>query len=272
MEISQRHTQKLSSLRGTHVEYRINSASFRAYTPYGHVQYRFSHQELLGFNGELLERHSETYLLGNGYRPYNPATMRFSAPDNLSPFGKGGLNAYGYCTGDPVNQRDPSGHAGMQQKVRPDLWRSRGPIVEPEQMFQQQGRRLIPRQQHAARQPGRHPFAPEGGRGLYSRRDVANARAGQAHNAPARSGDRIAVPSAAQPSTPPTRSMEDASRIYDDLVVAHGHIQRFERDVALLTPGTELYIDHQNTIDRIRRHAASLRSQLGVDNLRWLHL
>ncbi|AGZ37497.1 hypothetical protein PVLB_23590 [Pseudomonas sp. VLB120] len=66
--------------------------------------------------------------------------------------------------------------------------------------------------------------------------------------------------------------MEDALRIYDDLVVAHGHIQRSERDVALLTPGTELYIDHQNTIDRIRRHAASLRSQLGVDNLRWLHL
>ncbi|MEE4636302.1 RHS repeat-associated core domain-containing protein [Pseudomonas alliivorans] len=37
--------------------------------------------------------------------------MRFNQPDNLSPFGRGGLNAYAYCLGDPVNRGDPSGHS-----------------------------------------------------------------------------------------------------------------------------------------------------------------
>ncbi|EGH65727.1 hypothetical protein PSYAC_12586, partial [Pseudomonas syringae pv. actinidiae str. M302091] len=50
------------------------------------------------------------YLLGNGYRAFNPMLMRFNSPDSLSPFGEGGLNAYAYCAGDPVNRVDPSGH------------------------------------------------------------------------------------------------------------------------------------------------------------------
>lgn len=36
--------------------------------------------------------------------------MRFNSPDSLSPFGKGGLNAYVYCEGDPINRDDASGH------------------------------------------------------------------------------------------------------------------------------------------------------------------
>ncbi|MFA1026632.1 MULTISPECIES: RHS repeat-associated core domain-containing protein [Pseudomonas syringae group] len=47
--------------------------------------------------------------MGNGYRAYNPVLMRFNSPDSLSPFGKGGLNAYAYCAGDPVNRSDPDG-------------------------------------------------------------------------------------------------------------------------------------------------------------------
>ena len=50
------------------------------------------------------------FLLGNGYRAFNPVLMRFNSPDSLSPFGKGGLNAYAYCVGDPVNYSDPAGH------------------------------------------------------------------------------------------------------------------------------------------------------------------
>ncbi len=38
------------------------------------------------------------------------AQVRFLSPDNLSPFGEGGPNAYAYCTGYPINFRDPSGH------------------------------------------------------------------------------------------------------------------------------------------------------------------
>src|SRR5471032_2916159 len=36
--------------------------------------------------------------------------MRFNSPDSLSPFWKGGVNAYAYCVGDPVNRVDPTGH------------------------------------------------------------------------------------------------------------------------------------------------------------------
>ena len=37
--------------------------------------------------------------------------MRFNSPDSWSPFGDGGLNAYAYCGGDPMNQADPTGHS-----------------------------------------------------------------------------------------------------------------------------------------------------------------
>ncbi|EGH23192.1 YD repeat-containing protein, partial [Pseudomonas amygdali pv. mori str. 301020] len=34
----------------------------------------------------------------------------FNSPDTLSQFGRGDLNAYAYCQGDPVNRSDPDGH------------------------------------------------------------------------------------------------------------------------------------------------------------------
>ena len=68
-------------------------------------------QCLLGFNGEVRDEQSGWYLLGRGYRAYNPSLMRFHSPDSLSPFGEGGINPYVYCAGDPINFRDPTGHA-----------------------------------------------------------------------------------------------------------------------------------------------------------------
>lgn len=67
-------------------------------------------QGRLGFNGQLHEPGDCWQFLGNGYRVYNPVLMRFHSPDSLSPFGEGGINAYAYCAGDPVNAVDPSGH------------------------------------------------------------------------------------------------------------------------------------------------------------------
>lgn len=64
----------------------------------------------LGFNGEHRDTDSHYYLLGSGYRAYNPVLMRFNSADSWSPFGKGGINSYGYCGGDPVNHADPTGH------------------------------------------------------------------------------------------------------------------------------------------------------------------
>ncbi|PBP41545.1 RHS family protein [Pseudomonas syringae] len=80
------------------------------YTPFGHHQAVQASAELPGFNGEQPEPLTGHYLLGNGYRAYNPVLMRFNSPDSMSPFGKGGLNAYAYCVGDPVNRVDPTGH------------------------------------------------------------------------------------------------------------------------------------------------------------------
>lgn len=80
---------------------------FRLYAPYG---YQAPHPLLPGFTGQVPESLTEGYLLGKGYRLYNPVLMRFTAPDDWSPFGAAGMNTYAYCKGDPVNHRDPSGH------------------------------------------------------------------------------------------------------------------------------------------------------------------
>ncbi|MFS2156598.1 RHS repeat-associated core domain-containing protein [Pseudomonas sp. Pseusp122] len=80
-----------------------------AYTPYGAQSAVKPVHNQLGFNGQLRERPTGWYHLGNGHRVYNPVLMRFHTPDTLSPFGKGGLNAYAYCVGDPVNLVDPTG-------------------------------------------------------------------------------------------------------------------------------------------------------------------
>ncbi|MEB5935297.1 RHS repeat-associated core domain-containing protein [Pseudomonas mosselii] len=85
------------------------------YTPFGHSPGPDSVR--LGFNGAFLESISGDYLLGNGYRAFSPALMRFNSPDSWSPFEAGGLNAYGYCEGDPVNRDDPSGHGPNSRRM-----------------------------------------------------------------------------------------------------------------------------------------------------------
>lgn len=72
------------------------------------------------FNGQVLERTAQGYLLGNGYRSYSPALQRFTCPDSISPFGEGGLNGYVYCDSDPVNRIDPSGH--IPDFAKPFRW------------------------------------------------------------------------------------------------------------------------------------------------------
>lgn len=84
-----------------------------AYSPYGHRPRENGLLSLLGFNGERPDPVTGCYHLGNGYRQFNPVSMRFNSPDSLSPFGEGGLNAYAYCAGDPVNRTDPNGHSFM---------------------------------------------------------------------------------------------------------------------------------------------------------------
>ncbi|MGG1943894.1 RHS repeat-associated core domain-containing protein [Trinickia sp. NRRL B-1857] len=65
---------------------------------------------VLAFTGALRDCATFGIALGNGYRWYLPALMRFTAPDSLSPFGAAGPNPYIYCNDDPINRRDPTGH------------------------------------------------------------------------------------------------------------------------------------------------------------------
>lgn len=83
------------------------------YSAFGYLSAQQEVTTQLGFNGELREAQSCWYFLGNGYRAYNPRLMRFHSPDSWSPFGRGGLNPYMYCVGDPVNRSDPTGHSPL---------------------------------------------------------------------------------------------------------------------------------------------------------------
>lgn len=80
------------------------------YTAFGETPESLALTGLLAFNGEARERAMGWYLLGRGYRAYNPGLMRFHSPDTLDPEDVG-INPYLYCKGNPVMWRDPTGHA-----------------------------------------------------------------------------------------------------------------------------------------------------------------
>ncbi|MFQ6556398.1 RHS repeat-associated core domain-containing protein [Pseudomonas sp. Lb2C1-1] len=84
-----------------------------AYTAYGHQPAESGLSSLLGFNGERPDPITGHYLLGQGNRAFNPVLMRFNSPDELSPFGDGGINPYAYCGGNPINWYDPSGNGAL---------------------------------------------------------------------------------------------------------------------------------------------------------------
>lgn len=95
-----------------------------SYTAYGHSVGGVATS--LGLNGEWRIGVLQGYGLGNGHRYYRPALMRFLSPDALSPFGRGGVNTYAYCQGDPVNRSDPTGGAWM---FKPASGRARRVVV-----------------------------------------------------------------------------------------------------------------------------------------------
>nr|WP_269806281.1 RHS repeat-associated core domain-containing protein [Pseudomonas alloputida] len=97
-----------------------NATNLMHYTAYGWDSQTPDVSVLLRFAGQRKDPLTGHYLLGDGYRAFTPGLMRFSAPDSLSPFGDGGLNAYCYCKGDPVNNVDPSGHLPLTNSKVPN--------------------------------------------------------------------------------------------------------------------------------------------------------
>lgn len=85
------------------------STQVMSYSPYGYAAQQATMPYGLGFNGELRDILNDYYHLGIGHRSYSTTLMRFVSSDSVSPFGRGGVNAYCYCIGDPVNHTDPRG-------------------------------------------------------------------------------------------------------------------------------------------------------------------
>lgn len=106
----------------THVSNTVlidNPGARRVYSPYGtHVGRARSEP---AFNGELKEAPGGDYLLGSK-RMYRPDVSRFVMPDQRSPFGEGGLNAYAYCFADPVNRADPGGEVSVFILAKHIVW------------------------------------------------------------------------------------------------------------------------------------------------------
>lgn len=71
-----------------HTQFELRSAVL-SYTPYGHHDLSINQGGLLRFAGERPDGVTGHYLLGNGYRAFNPVLMRFN---------------------NPVNRIDPDGH------------------------------------------------------------------------------------------------------------------------------------------------------------------
>lgn len=113
----------LTDLSGSVISECDNDGTRHAdYSAYGERPVDNGMRSLLAFNGEAREEALGWYLLGCGYRAYNPGLMRFHSPDSLSPEAAG-INPYVYALGNPVNWRDPTGHRseGVYDRDPPEL-------------------------------------------------------------------------------------------------------------------------------------------------------
>lgn len=108
----------------------MHSRSMRiiAYTAFGYGQALDETLFELSYVGQRKDPMTGCYLLGNGYRPYSSTLMRFISADTMSPFYLGGINCYAYCSNDPINNLDPSGHTKTKSAtLRPVRSRSLSP-------------------------------------------------------------------------------------------------------------------------------------------------
>jgi len=252
-----------------------NMSVARNYSPYGQQDNEASQASMLGFKGEQVDGHSGTYLLGNGYRAYSPTLMRFLAPDSWSPFGVGGRNAYCYCSGNPVAGLHPSGHADLSQLRKvPQKLLAESRAEQSRQAQQQTAQqrvealraRLRARQQTTPdAQAMRNPMAQPGTPYLTHRAPTAH----PSQQTSQINGDQATLRhevNAAQPL-----NLGQVESLYQQLIDINQHEQNYSRSVSYLAEGTELRQEYERDMSRIRTQADQIRSQLGVDALRWFH-
>ncbi|MBA1187464.1 hypothetical protein G7Z99_00175 [Pseudomonas entomophila] len=118
-------------------EYAADGLHTSSYSVYGERAKDEQLRSLLAFNGEACEpafdqQPAGWYLLGRGYRAYNPGLMRFHSPDSLAPE-VSGINPYVYVLGNPVNWQDPTGHYG--EALNDPLPGYQDPIKQPKAGF-----------------------------------------------------------------------------------------------------------------------------------------
>ncbi|WP_409522330.1 RHS repeat-associated core domain-containing protein [Pseudomonas sp.] len=260
----------------------------RAYTPYGFQDARTCFTSVMNFNGERLDCRAGVYLLGNGYRGFSPALMRFVAPDSWSPFGAGGLNSYAYCTGNPVAGVDPSGHTEIRRNPAVLALRAKARDLDPARTQRQaraQVRTPARTREHApARVQGQAPARVQtrpqqippvqASPPDYLNRLVNNAEGYLIdlrirENRPPLPVPPIIVGSEAVSTPPFTRGQ--ASSLYAELLTTNRHERNYQRGIAYVAQGTELRAQYDRDIASIRERARQIRTELGLDALSWFH-
>lgn len=260
------------------------------YSAHGHVPALCS---LLGFNGQRHEPVSRSYLLGNGYRAFSPVLLRFLAPDSWSPFGPGGLNAYGYCSGDPVNRVDPSGHINFRRTYRPShANRTRTQRFDQQTHFRRASQRPAPEprrfrpgqdQQDAApaQQQPINPPAQAAGHNMFAHRETNAAPAQQQPRNPlaqAAGQNMFAHRGAnAAPQAPVQQGLNDQGaldgRIFalnTQMRESHRHLRMLLNSYSFMTRDPLTLVAYRRTLAATRRRFSDSRLELLNILVTWL--
>ncbi|MFJ4443159.1 RHS repeat-associated core domain-containing protein [Pseudomonas sp. NPDC089422] len=231
------------------------SVVLRAYCPFGHHQHQVSKLFMIGFNGEREDSHSGTYLLGNGYRAYSPALRRFFAPDSWSPFGKGGVNAYGYCAGDSINNVDPDGHGAVNPLRRHAVTLTPDFPLPPPQTAQHLNRSLNTQHLQTGNNSHRNPLTPT----LHIQQPRANRN-------PLANGGRMPFEDRRNPSV----TLDEVVTLANELTGSKRALTQPPEHLKYLHD-PEMRKEYLASLDSIRREVPKQQDRVNKAMVSWFH-